>query len=238
MRKNHLPLCLLSVLAAVILLFPAQAQAQFRSAIDVQEWPAGKVVLTSGDTIYGAVTYHRTEEIINVKDANGNLRTFAPVNVQYFVAQEQPSGRPYTFRTLQWDLGREYSDFKKPTFFEQLNQGPLTLIMREQYLNPQLTNPNSYMKQGYYEQGYYTLNPEWLEQIEELYYVLLPNEEIVTLRNVRRDLHRLFGKNSRKVKKFVRQHNLSYEKPHQVVAIVNYFNSLVTEQAFNTVGAE
>lgn len=220
----------------ILAMFPLIAQAQFRTAIDVQEWPAGKIVTTTGDTIYGSISFHRVQEIINVQSEEGDLRSFSPVNVQYFVAQEQPSGRAYTFRSLMWDLGREYSTFKKPTFFEQLNQGPITLILRENYLHDKTIRNGSNMMQNYYEPNYYAQNPQWLNRIEELYYVLLPNDEIVTLRNVRKDLHRLFGKQSKAVKEYVKAHRLSYEKPHQVVAIVNYYNSLVAAAQANGSG--
>lgn len=38
--------------------------------------------------------------------------------------------------------------------------------------------------------------------------------------------HRLFGKKSRKVKAYVKEHDLGYDWPYKLIAIVNYFNSL------------
>ncbi|GAB3820088.1 hypothetical protein GCM10028895_19480 [Pontibacter rugosus] len=172
-----------------------------------------------------------------MQSKDGLLRTYSPVNVQYFIAQEQPSGRPYTFKSLDWDLGRDYSKFKKPTFSNKLNQGPVTLIMREDYYQKKPANVPLANNQ-YYDSRYYAQNPEWLAQIDELYYLLLPNSEIVTLRNVRKDLHKLFGKKSKSVKKYVKEHHLNYEKPHHLVAIVNYFNSLVAETAVNAMQTE
>lgn len=207
-----------------VMVYSLNAFAQYRTEIDVQEWPAGKVVLTNGDTIYGPLTYHRTQEVVYVhNEEDGLISAFAPVNVQYFVAQEHPSNRPYTFRTLMWDLGRDYSDFKKPTFFEQLNQGPLTLVMRETYVRRDVHYAS---RQAYNNPYFYPMGNNHVDQIEELYYVLLPDGEVVTLRNVRKDLHKLFGDKSRQVKKFIKSRRLDYEKPHEMVAIVNYFNSL------------
>lgn len=230
MKKSNTSVLYLIIIATLFLFMPASGHAQYRPAIDVQEWPTGKIVLTSGDTIYGPITFYRTQEIIQLQDEQGNLQSFSPVNVKYFVTQEQPSGRPYTFRALMWNLGRDYSDFKKPTFFEQLNQGAVTLYMREEYVH---VDPNrvsqATMKQFYNPQTYET--GEWLNQIKALYYVELPNGEVVTLRNVRKDLHRLFGKKSGDVKDFVKEHRLGYERPHQLVAIVNYFNSLSSLKA-------
>ncbi|PRY03993.1 hypothetical protein CLV24_13720 [Pontibacter ummariensis] len=218
------------ILALMVSLYPQKAQAQLRTALDVQEWPAGKVVLASGDTVYGPLTFHRNQDIINVQNEDGSLSSFSPVNVQYFIAQEQPSGRPYVFRSLMWDRGRENSDFKRPTFFEQLNQGTLTLIMRESYVRRDASR-NSGRNSYYYDPSYYAMGSEWLDQVKELYYILLPDGEIITLRNIRRDLFDLFGDKARRVKKYARKHNLDYDKPHELVAIVNYFNSLLTQAA-------
>ncbi|WP_276496837.1 hypothetical protein [Pontibacter litorisediminis] len=209
--------CLLSV----------EAFAQYRPEIDIQEWPSGKVVLTSGDTIYGPITFYRTKEVVSVLNDDGTKSTFSPVNVQYFIGQEEPSGRPYTFRSLMWNLGRDYSDFKKPTFFEQLNQGHFTLMMREEYVRKNTSRSNLlYAHNAIYDSQYYVPGSEWADQIKGLYYILLPDGQVITLRNARKDLYRLFGNKSRQVRKYVREKHLSYEKPHQMMAIVNYYNSL------------
>ncbi|MFD3001793.1 hypothetical protein ACFS7Z_15575 [Pontibacter toksunensis] len=225
MKENLTMLAQVVYVVIAVMVFSPDVFAQYRTEIDVQEWPAGKVVLTSGDTIYGPLTYHRTQEVVYVhNEEDGTISAFSPVNVEYFVAQEHPSNRPYTFRTLMWDLGRDYSDFKKPTFFEQLNQGPLTLVMRERYVRRDVHYAS---RLGYYNNPYYyPMGSNYIDQIEELYYVLLPDGEVVTLRNVRRDLHKLFGKKSKQVKKFVKSRKLDYDKPHEMAAIINYFNSL------------
>lgn len=205
----------------------APGLAQYRPAVDIQEWPTGKIVLTSGDTIYGPITYHRTQDIINIQNEDGTMGAFSPVNVQYFIVQEQPSGKSTMFRSLMWDMDRDFSDFKKPTFFEQLNQGGLVLFMRENYIHKDPDNLSAYSAQGYlYNPDTYVPGSEWINQIKPLYYLLLPDGEIITLRNVRKDLYQIFGKKARQVKKYVKDKRLAYEKPHQLVAIVNYFNSL------------
>jgi len=194
--------------------------------LETRYWPEGKVILTNGDTIYGPLTLYPAQDVINVQNPDGTVSAFSPVNVQYFVAQEQPSGKTYLFRTKMWDLGRAYSDFKKPTFFEQLNQGALTLMRRELPVTRSTGSANSVYDRSRYNSGFYPVKYVAAEQGQELYYVLLPNGEIVTLRNVRKDLHRLFGKKSGEVKEYVKEKNLDYERPYKLVAIINYFNSL------------
>lgn len=228
MKNNiYLTTCLICF-CLIICLLPNTVEGQYRPAVDIQEWPSGKVVLTSGDTIYGPITFYRTQDVVSVLHDDGTKSCFAPVNVQYFIAQEEPSGRSYTFRSLMWNLGKDYSDFKKPTFFEQLNQGRYTLIMREEYVYQDASRTSPlYAYNAMPDSDLYVPGSEWMDQIKGLYYVMLPDGEILTLRNVRKDLHQLFGNKSKEVKKFVRDRKLTYEKPHQVIAIVNYYNSLL-----------
>ncbi|MEJ8801544.1 hypothetical protein [Pontibacter sp. H249] len=203
-------------------------EAQHRTAIDVQEWPNGKVVLITGDTLYGALTYHRTQDIVNVFHEDGSMSSVSPVNVEYFITQEIPSGKSSTFRSLRWNMGKSNSDFKKPTFFEELNQGALTLIMREAYVRGDGGN------NGYYEATNFNNRGQLGDEVKNLYYILLPDGDIVNLRNLRKDLHMLFGSKSKEVKSYIRKNKLEYEKPHELVAIINYFNAITnsTSQTF------
>lgn len=226
MKNNLTALVVVCVVVLSAVVCPGLAQAQARLAADVQEWPQGKVVLVNGDTLYGALTYYRTPDIVKVRHEDGSISSVTPVNVKYFIAQEMPSGRSYTFRTLNWDMGKANSGFKKPTFFEELNRGALTLITRETYSisgNRGYNNTTSY-----YDPGYYAGNSGLEDQVIELYFILLQSGEIVSLRNLRKDLHTLFGEKSKDVKSYIKLNKLDYEKPHELVAIINYFNSLVS----------
>ncbi|MCJ8164453.1 hypothetical protein MKJ04_06315 [Pontibacter sp. E15-1] len=205
---------------------PLQAQHQ-DNRDETSWWPGSKVVLWSGDTVSGSLTLYRSQDLIYVQQPDGSSNFYTPVHVQYFITREQLSGKTTLFRTLSWDMGRDHSDFKKPAFFEQLNEGSYTLMRREM---PLIRNPNAIdqpnQQHSFSTVSTYTQDNTPLGYAPNRYYMLLPNGEVVTLRNLRKDLHRLFGKKSRKVKSFVKKHNLDYEYPHRLVAIVNYYNSL------------
>ncbi|WP_242927521.1 hypothetical protein [Pontibacter vulgaris] len=206
-------------------IIPGLVTAQISSNPDVQEWPSGKVMLINGDSLIGAITYHRSQDVIEVKHNEGYTSTLSPVNVDYFIVNEVPSGRPHLYRSYNWNLGKEGSDFKKPTFFEQLNQGAITLIMRES--NIQKGSSRSAIRRfasldTYYEPS--ASDPEMKPRFS--YFALLPNGDIMTLKNVRKQLHALFGKKSDLVKAFVKNNDLSYEDPYELTTIVNYYNSL------------
>ena len=226
MQYNFIWLMQRLIFFVALLCYPNLGQSQTRNSIDVQEWPTGEVVLTTGETMTGALSYHHTEDVVQVRQPSGAISSFSPVNVDHFVASEFQGGPKQLFRTYYWDLGKDYGDFKKPTFFEQLNDGKLTLIMREDYVQQDVSRTNlNPGYNGYYPQG----NPagsNWVAKVKEIYFVLLPDGEIRRLRNVRRDLQQLFGKKSDKVKAFVKMNKLDYARPHELIAIINYYNSL------------
>jgi hypothetical protein len=223
MKKKLTKLIVVCVLCAVFM--PNITQAQQGAILDVQEWPKGKVVLTDGDTVYGALSYYRAQDVVNVHHEDGTLSSFSPVNVEYFIAQDMPSGRSYTFRTLHWDMDKPNSDFKKPTFFEELNRGMVILLVREIYLNRNGNNGGAMSSNTHNSDVSNSTNLPY-DQIAQQYFLLLPNNKIVKLRNLRKDLHSLFGNRSKEVKSYIKLNRLDYDKRHELVAIINYFNAI------------
>lgn len=216
-----------SCLAVVYLSLQIELNAQSRyQSDDVRVWQNGLVVLTSGDSASGSIAYHFREEVVEVTNEDQSISTFSPVNVAYFVVMNEYTGEQQLFRTLYWDQGKDYTDFKKPTFFEQLNEGKFTLIIREAYTQK---NAGTMSDTGPYGREYEsrsTVNGYFVNEVRPLYYILLPDGEIQTLRRVKKDLLRLCGNKSRMVKKYARKNKLSYEKPRELKAIINYYNTL------------
>ncbi|TXK37881.1 hypothetical protein FVR03_14560 [Pontibacter qinzhouensis] len=201
--------------------------AQNRLAPDVQEWPVGEVVLLTGDTLQGPITYYRTEDVVNVQQSDGTLRALSPVNVDYFKVQESPDAYTRFFVTYNWNLNKSYSDFRKPTFFERMNKGPVTLITRETYVHRDMSNRGFLRRGGYYDPTYASNLPNYVQQVVPVYYILFPDGEIKMLRNTKKDLERIFGKKASEVNKYAKKHRLSYEKLHGLIAIINYYNTLL-----------
>lgn len=77
-----------------------------------------------------------------------------------------------------------------------------------------INNPSSFGK-GIHADG-----------IKASYFILKPDGDIKTLKKVRKDLLRLFGSKADQVKRFVKKNGLSYEQTDQLIAIVDYYNSL------------
>ncbi len=79
----------------------------------IQQWARGSVVLVSGDTIDGPVAYHHDEETLEVRLPDGTSRTFAAVNVSYFIVARERAQR----------LGANQSGFRPMIGFGGLGYG-------------------------------------------------------------------------------------------------------------------
>jgi hypothetical protein len=200
----------------------------FAQKVDIQEWPKGRIVLTSGDTLTGPIIYHRTEDIIRVTLPDGSIQAYAPVNVSSFTVTDERGRFRQTFKPYLWNRGNDYSDYKAPAFFELLSEGNYTLVKREVLTSRSLNYSPMYAGYGrYYDPyGYGYGNMHQQPVVQDLFYIYSPKGEIISLRNPKRDLDDLFGNKSKEMKAFVKQRNLEYDNAHDLAIIVGHFNGL------------
>ncbi|MGV3504388.1 MAG: hypothetical protein ACO1O1_11815 [Adhaeribacter sp.] len=222
MRNLYLyPLLVFSALIAA--LFPRLVLAQ----LDIQEWPRGQVILTSGDTLFGAVVYHHAEEILRLVHPDGTNQAFTAVGVRSFTVSDKRGEYKQVFRAYPWNRGNDYSDYLVPGFFEVLLDGPYTLVKREvisvrsQNVSPMYANYANYYS-GYgngYSQAY-RAQPV----IVDVLYLMTPQGRIRDLRNPRRDLEDLFGEKAGEMRQFVKSQHLSYSDTRDVIKILHHFS--------------
>jgi hypothetical protein len=224
--RNHyyLPLLALVSFCWCVVVSPLKAQQ-----LDVQEWPNGQVILATGDTLYGSVVYHQTEEVIRLVRQDGTNQAFTPVGVRSFTVTDDQSQYQKVFRSYFWNRGNDYSDYQVPAFFQVLQEGPYTLVKREviSFRNQNL----SPMYAGYsrYYDPYGGSNyPGYRSQavILDMLFLYSPQQKIQALRKPRRDLEDLYGNKSGAMKKFIKTYNLSYNDTGDVMKMIWYFNSL------------
>lgn len=211
----------------VLICWPVMTFGQQRNSFDTNEWLYGKVYLETGDSLSGGVMYYPMQDVVQVAGDNGVITSFSPVNVSYFIVNGVYSGKPQLFRSLMWDMGK-HEDFKKPVFFEQVNEGALKLLKR--YHGVSVVRSESNSSEAYPNLFYPHIAGD-SDELLESFYVMLPDGQILPLRKKRKELNMLFGEKSDLVKKFVKKNRLDYEIPHHLVAIVNYFNLLFEADA-------
>jgi hypothetical protein len=224
--RNHYYAPLLTLVGLCLCAFVSSVQAQ---QPDVQEWPNGQVILATGDTLYGSVVYHQSEEIIRLIRQDGTNQAFTPVGVRSFAVSDNRGQTQKVFRSYRWNRGNDYSDYQVPTFFEVLQEGPYTLVKREvvtvrnQSMSPMYAGYGRYYDP--YGGGYYPGSRSQLIILDVLY-LYTPNNKILALRNPRRDLEDLFGKKAHEMKQFIKSQNLSYGDTQDVMRMIRHFNSL------------
>jgi hypothetical protein len=199
--------------------------AQTRTNISVQEWPRAKVTLSDGQVLSGPLTFFRDQETISVQNNDGSVTTLSPVNVDYFEVSDESDTRSHLFRTIYWDQGRAASDFKKPTFFEQLTSGKTVLLMQESYFYKR-NDANILGSGNFYDPMGYPLHASQADQIKPKFYLLTPEGNIAQLRNVRKDFLRFCGDKAEAIKAYAKEQQLNYELPHELAALVIYYNTL------------
>ena len=128
------------------------------------------------------------------------------------------------FRTYRWNRDNDYSDFRAPAFFEQLSGGPVILLRREGLVERPINNSSPYGYGGYggmpgRPMGYYT-------DVKDNFYLGLPNGDVISLRNPKKDLPNYFRTHARQIEQYAKTNRLSYTDPRELAFLVNYANSL------------
>lgn len=150
----------------------------------------------------------------------------------YFTSQPRPlrRERPDTtlvrvFRTYRWNRDNDYSDFRAPGFFEQLSGGPIILLRREGLVERPITYNGPYGYGGYgggmtgRTMGYYT-------DVKDNFYLGLPNGNVLSLRNPKKDLLNYFQTHARQIEQYAKQNKLNFTEARELAFLVNYANSL------------
>lgn len=203
----------------------ASAQGVYTD-IDVMEWPVGYVITASGDSVTGAVAYYFRKEIVKVIGKDGDINSFTPVNVQRFIVKNTYTGQEQLFKTVYWNQENTGSDFKKPSFFEELNEGEITLMKKETLLLKNTNSTSDFNRELTDYERNLEAHRYSLAHVMSYYYVLTSKGEVKKIKRVRKDLLDLFGNRAEKIKRYAREHRLRFENPGEVTAIVNYYNKL------------
>lgn len=218
----------LFLLLVVHTLLPTLVKGQ---DLDVQEWRQGKVILTSGDTLSGAIFYHLKGEILQVKEVHGAVKTYSPVNVASFIVFNEQQSRFQTFRSYLWSRRNDYAAFKTPAFFEVMAEGKYTLIKRESFA---VRNQDPVPRYAAYGRYYEPCSPDNIRynglysQVVAVkqFYVLTPEKEIMVLRNPRKDLPDLFQDKAETMHQFMKDKSLFYHNSTDLIPVIRHFNKL------------
>lgn len=207
----------------VLLLAQGEVRAQLRQGFDNESWLYGKVVLATGDSLEGAVIYYPAQDVVQIASEDGIINSYSAVNVRYFSVSGVYDGKPQLFKSLLWRRDNRQGDFRVPVFFEQVCQGPLVLLKRYSGVKTAKSEEMATSLQLPHAFPHFATDGQ---ELQEVYYLLLGEEEIVQLRNHKRELQKLYGSKSGQMRQYVRTNNLDYNSSKDLMTIVNHYNSL------------
>ena len=195
-------------------------QAQNYNAV---EWPQATIVLAGGDTVAGPVVFYRAEEVLHLNTGNETATTLTPVLDSSFRVEEE--GRLRQFRTYLWNRGKDYSDYRSPAFFEQLNTGNYSLLKREILRQDIVRNDPFWNPYGNFGGPPYGSH-SFMTSVQELFYIHTPKGNIISLRKPKQDVLRIFASHQKQIRKYVDDNDLKYNRKNDLIRIVKYYNSL------------
>jgi hypothetical protein len=181
-----------------------------------QKWPSelwhdGKIVLLEGaDTLVGKVKYDLQQDLIQYTATNQTIEAFSAKKVLFFEIFDVTVHRYRAFYALPFTT---QSGYRAPIFFELLEEGKLTLLVRESL------EYRSYSSIYYY--GSYTR-----QVMVYRYFFLDENGSIVEFTGNKKDLLELMGKKSDAVEGYIKENHLKIDEKYDFAQIVKYYNSL------------
>lgn len=180
-------------------------------------WHAGEVVTIEGDTLRGQIKYDLDTDIIQFSLDNKNTaQAFTARKLLYFEILDKTSNRYRYFYALPFNVSGGYN---APIFFELLHEGRhLTLLTRET-IEYKVTN-YPYSMGGSYTRLQLVYN----------YYFLTEKGKIESFSGKKRDLMHVLSKKSSEIKKFIKTNHLRVERKRDLVKIVDYYNSLFSNE--------
>jgi hypothetical protein len=193
----------------------------------IQQKLHGKVILTSGQTIEGAITIYHQLELVRVKLRDSTEAAFAPMAVQFIEGVDLQDGYPRLFKVLPFAVNRTGQEYRKmPIYFEEVVPGTYALLMRRTsktvYAKP-MKVPSRFIN---YETAGNASAPSSEDQMIYKFFLQVPGQDIIALQKPRKDLSLLYGPHANEMRKFIKLHKLDYEDPNHLIQIVEHLNML------------
>lgn len=193
------------VLISTVLSFPSKAQQW-----PFELWHEGKIVLLQGDTLKGLVKYDLQQDLLQYNYRDQKVEAYSARKVLFFEIFDNTVHRYRQFFALPFTT---QSGYRAPIFFELLEEGKMTLLVREALENRTYSSP--------YYVGSYTR-----VVLVYKYFFMEEDGDIVEFNGNKNDLLDLMGKRGEEVEKYMKTNHLKYDEKYDLAKIVAYYNSL------------
>jgi hypothetical protein len=181
-----------------------------------QQWPSelwhdGKVVLLEGDTLKGKIKYDLNQDLVQFTYPDLRIEAFTARKVLFFEIFDATVRKYRQFFALPYSAT---SSYKTPVFFELLEEGKMTLLVRESLQYKTYSSP-------YYYGGSYSR-----VVLVYTYFFLEETGDIKEFMGNKNDLLDLMGKRSEEVERYMKSNKLKFDDKYDLAKIVAYYNSL------------
>ncbi|ALD21008.1 hypothetical protein [Hymenobacter sp. DG25A] len=122
------------------------------------------------------------------------------------------------YRTYRWNRSQANSKFTLPVFFEQLSNGPVCLLRRQEL--------EKRVIRAYSNSSTYNQETRFYRPVKDLLYLGTPQGEVVPLRKPKKDLLGFYHTKSRQIQQYARQNKLDFSFSRELALIVDYANSI------------
>jgi hypothetical protein len=191
--------------AALLLAFTATAQEW-----PFELWHQGKVVLVSGDTLRGLVKYDLQQDLIQFNDKKNKIEAYTARKVLYFEIFDVTVNAYRNFFALPFAATPGYNTM---VFFELLEEGKLTLLVREALEYRTFSSPYYFGSYSRYVMIY-------------RYFMMNNDGDITEFKGKRAELMALMSNKADQVDKYIRANRLKIEEKNDFMKVIAYYNSL------------
>jgi len=182
-------------------------------------------MLTNGAVVKGNVGLDPNGNKLVLQMSNDTTYTIPAASVRVFAVrgEQAPQKREQfvsltrIFRSLSYPWSTNKAPgFKVWAFFEQLSEGPVMLLRREQPVQYNNTVMNVNQRATHYTHT----------EIQTTFYLSTEEGKLVTLHKPKRDLLTFFSKQAPQIKAYAKENDLDYKNARELAFLVNYANSL------------
>jgi hypothetical protein len=188
-------------------------------------WYPGKVTLETGEEKQGVIKYDLDANLIQLEWEN-KIETYHASQFSTFSIYMKEEDLYRDFYVLPH---ANKSGYKRPTIFELIVEGEMSLLARE-YIATRNMNANNGFMGSPWGGGINPYAPNMTQRFLAFKLFLVDNQARVrALTTNRKEVIAAFGEHQKEIKRYIKSQKLKTESLVDMAQLVNYFNKLNTK---------
>lgn len=206
----------------IVLLLAVIAYQVNGQSFPQNNWYAGGVSLSTGEEKQGTIKYDLETNTIQLQ-WNNKIETYHASQFITFSIYLESEDLNRTFYVLPFANAAGY---KRPTIFELIMEGEISLLARE-YIGTR----NDSVNNGFIGSRWGAFNNPFPTTFTTQYlafrlYLVDKKGNVTSLSNNRKDVIAAFGDHQKELKRYIKEQKIKVDQVADVAQLVNYFNDL------------